>query len=123
MKPNAGIDYVAAQVGTTCFAALTANSATPASGDTTLTAEITTASGGLIRKAATYAHTNGTSTFTETVTFTANGSDALPVTPAKVGYFSASSSGSLIFEDLISSPPTLSNVGDSITLTNTITIT
>jgi hypothetical protein len=58
-------------------------------GDTTLTGEIATAGGGLVRAQATYAHTAGTNTSTLTKTFTANASDALPVTVAKIGVFNA----------------------------------
>src|SRR5690348_8761579 len=84
------------------YLALTANSTSPSAGDTTLTSEITTASGGLVRAQAAYAHTNGQSTFTLSKTFTANGSDSLPVTIAKVGVFNAASSGTMGFETLLS---------------------
>jgi hypothetical protein len=69
------------------FMALTANNSATVGTDTTLTGEITTAGGGLIRKICSYAHTASTSTYTEAVTFTANGSDTLPVTVAKAGMF------------------------------------
>jgi hypothetical protein len=49
-----------------------------------------TASGGLIRKLATYAHSAssaGSATITLTKTWTANGSDSLPVTVSQVGIF------------------------------------
>jgi hypothetical protein len=129
MLTNAGNDFVAAQVGSTSpggnganYCGLTANSSSPAAGDTTLTGEITTASGGLVRAQATYAHTGGTSTFTLTKTFTANGSDSLPVTIAKVGYFTASSAGTMAFETLLSTTGTLSASGDTLTVTDTVTL-
>lgn len=129
MRTNAGADFQAAQMGSTSpggnganYIALTANSTAPAASDTTLTAEIATASGGLIRAQATYAHTAGTNTYTLTKTFTANASDVLPVTPAKIGVFTASSSGTMVFESLITSPPTLAAVGDQITITETVTM-
>ena len=103
------------------YTALTANSTAASSSSTTLTGEIATASGGLIRKQSTFAHTNGTNTATLTTTFTANGSDSLPVTIAKIGVFNASSSGTLAYETLLSSTATITNVGDALTVTHTIT--
>lgn len=129
MLTNAGMDMVAAQISGTSaqpaaanYIALTANSSDPAAGDTTLTGEITTAGGGLVRAQATYAHTGGTATYTLTKTFTANGSDALPVTIAKVGVFNASSSGTLAFEKLLGTTVTLSASGDATTITETVTL-
>lgn len=127
---NAGKDHLfaatygtAAQPAAMNYLALTANVTAPAAGDTTLTAEIATAGGGLLRKQATYAHTNGTSTATLTATFTANGSDALPVTIGKVGGFNASTSGTMGLETLLSPTATLSASGDNTTITETITAT
>lgn len=128
MLTNGGKDFVSAQVGgaggtaTAAYLALTANSTAPAATDTTLAGEITTAGGGLVRALATYAHTNGTSTYTLTKAFTANGSDSLPVTIAKVGVFTASSGGTLVFETALSPTATLSVSGDSLTITQTITL-
>lgn len=106
------------------FMALTANSGAPASGDTSLSGEITTAGGGLIRKVCSFAHTNGTNTYTEAATFTANGSDSLPVTLAKVGMFPTltGATGIMVFETLMSATATLSAVGDSVTNTQTVTV-
>lgn len=130
MLTNAGRDFVASALGDRSgsraaaadYLALTANSTAPGAGDTTLTAEIATGGGGLIRAQATYAHTGGQATYTLTKTFTANGSDSLPVTIAKVGVFNASSSGTLAWETLLSSTATLTASGDSIAVTETITI-
>lgn len=130
MLTNAGRDFVASALGDRSgsraavadYIALTANATSPGAGDTTLTAEITTGGGGLIRAAATYAHTNGQATYTLSKTFTANGSDSLPVTVAKIGVFNASSSGTLAWETLLSSTATLSATGDALTVTSTITI-
>lgn len=127
MLTNAGKDFIAAQIGgaggtaTAAYLALTANATAPAAGDTTLTAEIVTAGGGLLRAIGTYAHTAGTSTYTITKTFTANGSDSLPVTVAKVGLLTASSSGTLVFETALSPTATLSASGDTLTITQTVT--
>lgn len=101
---------------------LTANATAPAAADTTLTAEIATAGGGLIRKAGTYAHTTGAASYTITTTFTANGTDVLPVTVAKRGIFDALTAGNLVFENLLSTTATLSASGDALTLTDTISL-
>ena len=103
------------------YTALTANSTAFSAASTTLTGEITTSGGGLIRKQSTYAHTTGTTTATLTTTYTANGSDSKPVTIAKVGVFNASTSGTLGYETLLSSTATITNTGDSLTVTHTIT--
>jgi hypothetical protein len=129
MLTNAGKDALFAQhVGTSAqpaafnYMALTANSSAASASSTSLTGEIATASGGLIRKQATYAHTNGTSTATLTATFTANGNDSKPVTVAKIGVFNASSSGTLGYETLLGSTATISNTGDALTVTDTLTV-
>jgi len=129
MIVNGGKDLMfAASFGTSAqpaaanYMAVTANSTSPSASDTTLTGEITTAGGGLVRAQATYAHTNGTSTATLTKTFTANGSDSLPVTLAKIGVFNASSSGTMAIETLLKATATLTTSGDNVTITDTITI-
>jgi hypothetical protein len=105
------------------YMALTATSTpAPAVGDTTLAGEITTAGGGLIRALGTYAHTAGTNTSTLTKTFTANGSDVLPVTVAQDGVFNAVTAGTMGYHDALSSSATLSTSGDNVTLTITFTI-
>ncbi len=129
MQTTAGRDWICDSLGKTTsrpaaadYMAITANSTSPASGDTSLTAEIATAGGGLIRKQATYAHTGGAATYTLTATFTANGSDSLPVTVAKMGIFNASSAGTMPFESLVSPTATLSSIGDAVTITETVTV-
>jgi hypothetical protein len=129
LKTNACNDFQAAQMGGAAsatavakFVGLTANTTAPAAGDTTLTAEITTAGGGLIRKAGTYAHTTGAANYTITTVFTANGSDSLPVTIGKRGIFDAVTGGNLVFETLVSPTATLSASGDQLTLTDTISL-
>lgn len=130
MLTTAGKDMVSSALGDSSgsraaaatYIALTANTTAPAAGDTTLTSEITTAGGGLVRAAASYAHTTGASTFTLTKTFTGNGSDSYPVTIGKVGVFNASSSGTLVWESLLSPTATFSASGDNTTLTVTITV-
>jgi hypothetical protein len=103
------------------FMAVTANSGAAAGGDTALTGEITTAGGGLIRKLSTYAHTAGVASYTLTTVYTANGSDALPVTIAKMGTFNSLTSGLMAFETLLNATATLSLSGDQLTVTDTVT--
>lgn len=130
MLTNAGKDLIytnmvsLSQAAAANYMAVTANNTSPAAGDTTLTGEITTSGGGLVRKQATPAHSNGTSTFTLTATFTANGSDSLPVALAKIGTFNATpSGGSMMFETLLSVTATLATSGDQVTVTDTATLT
>jgi hypothetical protein len=70
---------------------------------------------------ATYAHTTGTNTSTLTATFTANGSDTLAVTLAKIGVLNASTVGTLGYETLLGSTATLTVSGDNAAITHTIT--
>lgn len=129
LKTNAGNDVQAAQMSGSASAtavlkwvALTANATAPSATDTTLTAEITTAGGGLLRKIGTYAHTTGAASYTLTTTFTGNGSDSYPVTIAKRGIFDAASVGNMGFETLVVPTATLAASGDSVTLTDTISM-
>jgi hypothetical protein len=130
MLTNAGKDAIASMVGDRSgsraavadYLALTANTTAPSATDTTLTAEIATAGGALIRAAATYAHTGGTAAYTLTKVFTANGTDALPVTIGKVGVFNASSAGAMVWETLLGTTATLASSGDALTLVETVTL-
>lgn len=125
---NAGRDALHAQHMSTSaqpasfnYGALTANVTAPSTGSTTLPGEITTASGGLVRKQMTYAHTGGTNTSTLTATWTANGSDSLPVTVHKLGVLNATSAGTLGYETVLSADATLTASGDNVTVTDTVT--
>lgn len=128
LRTSAGADHQArvmfdtASTGTGSYAAsnyiaLTENATAPASGDTTLTAELT--GFGLQRQQATYAHTNGTTTVTLTKTFTS--SDATTRVIAKGASFNASSTGTMSFETLVSPTATLIS-GDSVAITWTFTL-
>lgn len=129
MLHNAGKDFIASALGdrsgsraaVSDFLALTANNTAPAAADTTLTGEIATAGGGLIRKQATYAHTTGASTYTLTATFTANATDVLPVTVNKIGVFNATTGGLMPWSSQITAAP-FNASGDSATVTMTITL-
>jgi len=103
------------------YMGLTANAGAAAGSDTTLTGEITTSGGGLIRKLSTYAHTAGVASYTQTAVFTANGTDSLPVTVAKMGTFNSLTGGIMAFETLLNATATLSLSGDQLTVTDTVT--
>jgi hypothetical protein len=99
--------------------------------DGTTVSELWFSGGGLRRRLASWAHTNGTATYTVSNTFTANGSDTLPQTIAKIGLFqhfvnttvTTSNSGIILFQTLLSSTATLSASGDNVAITDTVTIT
>lgn len=129
MRTTAGLDWQASCLGDTSgarklaadYIALSADATAPAAGDTTLTGEITTAGGGLIRAQGAYAHTGGASTYTISNTFTANGTDALPVTIKKVGVFNDPAAGDMPFEDTITDA-TMGADGDQLTVTVTVSM-
>lgn len=98
-----------------------ATATTPLATDTVLTGEITTTGGGLIRAQATYAHTAGTNTSTLTKTFTANGSDALPVTVSQQAVFNASTAGTMALKTALNANATLTVSGDNVAVTETVT--
>lgn len=100
--------------------------------DGTTISEQWSAAGNIKRKLATYAHTNGTNTYTLTVSWTTNASDPATFAANRVGWFqhgvtaapTTSTSGIMLAEQDITSPPTLTNNGtDQITVTFTGTIT
>jgi hypothetical protein len=119
---NGGRDELCAVLTTSYMALSAATTPALAATDTTFSGEITTSGGGLIRGSATYAHTAGTNAVTLTKTFTANGSDSLPVTASREAVFSASSGGTLRQESALSSSVTLNATGDNVTVTATIDI-
>jgi hypothetical protein len=106
------------------YIGLTATSTAAVDGDTALTGEITTASGGLIRALGTYAHTAAGTTTTLTKTFTANGSDSLPVTVAQIGVFQGVvvAASRMIFRTLLNATATLTVSGDQLQVTETVTL-
>lgn len=126
MRTNAGRDHTARVLGDpssngtgnyapACYLAVTEDDTAPGAGDTTLTDEITT--GTLARALAAYAHVNGQATYTLTKTFTADQA----VTLAKIGVFTASSGGTMVFETLLSSAAAL-DVDDQVAITETVTL-
>lgn len=124
LRTSAGIDWQSDLMGSAAgvpakYMALSATSGESAA-HTSLAGEIATGGGGLIRKAATYAHTTSTTTYTQTATFTANGSDSLPVTVKQCALLTASSSGVLAFEKIITDTLFAAS-GDAATVTYTVT--
>jgi hypothetical protein len=58
-----------------------------------------------------------------TNTWTANGTDALPVTVAKIGVFQGVEAASrMFFETLLNAVATLSTSGDQLQVTETVTL-
>ncbi len=135
MRTNAGTDWQTSILGNAAAAGagtgtsraadylgLSASTTPPAAGDTTLSGEITTPGGGLVRAQGTYAHTTGVASYTITHTFTANASDVLPVTISKYGVFNAAAAGTMAFESLFAQTATLTAPGDQATATITVAI-
>jgi hypothetical protein len=133
LRTNAGTDWQARVMGDSVtsgagtstmraadYIALTENSTAPSAANTTLTAEV--AVDGLTRAQGTYAHTNGTNTYTITRSFTFTRASAVDRTIAKIGVFNASSSGTMAFETLLSASQLLQANGDQLTVTQTVTL-
>jgi hypothetical protein len=122
--PAAGLWQIVAGNAPGAYMGLTATVTAAVDGDTVLTGEITSAGGGLIRALATYAHTASGTTTTLVKTFTANGSDSLPVTVAQIGIFQGVvvASSRMIFRTLLNSTATLSASGDQLQVTETVTL-
>lgn len=111
-----------AQPASCNYMSVSANATAPSAATTTLPGEITTPGGGLIRKQATYAHTGGTNVTTLTATFTANGTDALPVVIAKIGIHNhLTTAATCDYETLLNATATLNISGDNVAITETVT--
>jgi hypothetical protein len=129
--PAAGFEFLILDGGAPAWfvglsASSTAAAGSPPDSHTSLTSEITTSGGGLIRKIAPWAHTAGTNTWTLVPVFTANGSDALPVTVSSYGVFDsmvAGTAAAMLYYNTISPSATLAAAGDQLTLTITCTTT
>ena len=74
---------------------------------------------GLVRKLATFTYI-GSNEYKVEVTFTAKESDTVAVTLAKIGIFNAQVGGVMMFESLLTAEATLSKLGDSVTITDTV---
>ena len=126
MRTNAGTTFQAGVMGSAtsapgAYLALTANATAPAATDTVLTCELAAVSGGLIRALGAFAYTSPNGFYTLTKTFTANANDGASNTVSKMGVFTATAAGTLVFESLVPNAPTLVP-GDSIALTETVNI-
>lgn len=123
---SAAMTNTGAQPAPVKYMALTTDATAPAATDTVLTSEIATAGGGLIRAAIgsiTYSGT-GNKVSTLVQTFTVNVNDTgLPVTIAKFGCFNASSAGTMAFEFKFAAAAVLSAIGDSVAVTEVVTLT
>lgn len=129
--PAAGYEFIIlSNAAPAFFVGISASSTAPATPDThtTLTSEITTGSGGLIRTGigagVVVAHSASAATWTLTCTFTANGSDSLPVTIASYGVFNSAvvtDVPNMLSYNTISPTATISASGDVLTLTVTYT--
>jgi hypothetical protein len=118
---QASVMGAASQPASSSYIALTNDSGVPAAGDCaagsttcTLASEITT--NGLARASSTYAHTNGTATWTMSHTWTATGTQAAQ----KAGMFNAASSGTMVFETAFTQVSLVST--DTLTITWTVSI-
>ena len=97
------------------FIGLTADTTAPSTASTVLTGELT--GGTMGRAQATYAHTNGTASYTLTRNFTSDRN----VVAAKIGIFNAISGGTLCFETMLDATADLKN-GDTIQIVETVTL-
>jgi hypothetical protein len=119
LRTTAGGDWQASVMGNTAappatcnYIALSNDATAPAAGDTAVASEI--ASNGLSRSQGTYAHTNGTASFTIQKVFSATGTQA----SQKAGLLNAASTGTLCFENTYTQVTV--NNGDTLTVTWTI---
>jgi hypothetical protein len=123
--PAAGLWQIAPGNAPGLYMGLTATSTAAVDGDTTLTGEIDNSpTAGLIRALATYAHTAAGSTTTLTKTYTATGTDSLPVTVAQIGVFQGLliAASRMIFRTVLSASATLTTTGDQLQVTETVTL-
>lgn len=100
------------------FIALTNDAGAPAVGDTSLASEIT--ANGLGRALATYAHTPGATTFTQTKTWTASGTQSAQKAGLMSGGYGAGGGGIMFAETQFTAASLAS--GDSLQLTWTVTL-
>lgn len=108
--------------GTTpaAWIAVTANSAEPKPENETLTGEIKTSEGGLVRALAVFKYIGGKE-YEVKATFTANAHDIVPVTLAKIGIFNAHNGGTMMFESLLTATAEIKESGDAVTITDIVT--
>lgn len=126
MRTNGGADWQSGVMGNSasngtgayapaCYIGVTANSAAPVATDTTLAGEVV--SGTLIRAIAIYAHTVGSTSYTLSLTMTADQT----ITLEKIGVFTALTGGVMVFETLLNSPVTMIS-GDQVLIVETVNV-
>ena len=126
IRTNGGADWQSGIMGNSasngtgayapaCFIGVTADTGTPVATDTTLAGEV--GSGSLIRATAIYAHTVGSTSYTLSLTLTSDQTIAL----AKIGVFTASSGGVMVFETLLNSPVSMIS-GDQCLVIETVNL-
>ena len=126
MRTDAGRDWQARVMadsssdGTGSYApanwvALSDDPAAPAGGDTVLAGELT--GGTFARSQASYAHTNGTATYTLINTFTSDRDAGV----YKYGVFTAQTGGTLVFEEEFDELVPL-KIGDTIQVVDTVSL-
>jgi hypothetical protein len=124
-RTNTGADWQAGVLGSTSsngsgayaaanYMAVSANTAPAYATDVSLPGEIV--AGTMVRVQATYAHTNGTSSYTLTNVFTSDQTIILQ----KLGILNAASGGTLVFETQFTPAPL--NSGDQILIVETVNL-
>ena len=108
------------------FMGITQNSSAVVDTDTSLTGEITTSGGGLVRKIGTYALTSGVhpAAWTLTVVYTGNPSDSYPAIIAKCAEFISmvpawTAAPAMAVETLLTTTATVNASGQQLTITDT----
>jgi hypothetical protein len=126
MRTNGGADWQSGIMGNSasngtgtyapaCYIAVTADTATPVATDTTLAGEVI--SGTLIRAVAIYAHTVGSTSYTLSLTLTSDQTIVLN----KIGVFTASTGGVMVFETVLNSPVSMIS-GDQVLIVETVNV-
>jgi len=116
--PSTGVWVILPGMAPAQWMGITVDTGSPAAGDTTLAAEETT--NGLARAYATYAHTPGVASYTLTKTFIYTGSSSK--TLHKIGVFDATAGGVMLFETNLSADAIVAQSGDSVTVTETVSL-
>ncbi len=132
--PASGVYVISAGQAPAWYIGISVTNTTPLIADTFLNnagsiSELWAAGGGLNRARATWAHTTAAASYTLTKQFTMAAADGSSLTLNKIGVFSAqvtaapsaATSGPMLFETAVPSPPTLVP-GDQVTFTETVSI-
>lgn len=108
------------------YMAITTDATATNLSDTTLPSEIVAASSGCLRKIAAYAHTTAATSYTMIATYTYTATDQTfgSRAIAKMGMFNSvlGATGIMQFETVLGSTATLNATGDSVTITQTVSL-